>query len=114
MKFLKVVVLGVLAASLAGCVVNEQSFNELRKKVRGHPEIIEAGIQDCSNHIKYERIEVKRYIAGYAHTKLDSNFPELICRRLLNGYLSGRMKYSDFMALKKNKFTPTMTAIIRH
>jgi hypothetical protein len=114
MIFTRIAVLVALAASLAGCELNEKSFNETRVKVRGHTDIIERGIKQCAGRIKYEHIEVKRYMAGYAHTKLDSNFPDLICRRMLKGYLSGRMKYSDFRALQKGKFTPTMTAIVRY
>jgi hypothetical protein len=106
----------LIAALLAGCVKNEKEFESLRIALRNRPDIQSKGIADCAFKVKYFHIEVKRQLAGYAHTKLDDEFPRTLCKRLLSGYLSGRMKWEDYQALtrgNRQRVTPAMARVIR-
>ena len=113
MKLLKIALMTVLAGSLAGCVLNEQSFNANRKGIRDRPDLQAQYLAWCENRVKYTRIEMKRDVAGFMHTSMDG-LPQKVCGRMLRGYLSGRMQYADLLALTRSKkFTPGMISILR-
>jgi len=113
MKILKIALLTLLTGSLAGCVLNEQSFNANRAGLRNRPDLQARYLAWCENKVKYSDIEMKRNVAGFMHTPMDG-LPQKVCGRMLRGYLSGRMQYGDIRALTRGqKFTPNMVAILR-
>lgn len=116
MKLLRILIAAALAATLAGCVKNEAEFESLRVTLKKRPDIQAQGLANCQSKVKYFHIESKRQIAGYGHIKLDEKLPSTFCRRLLSGYLSGRMKWEDYKAIthgNRQRITPTMARIIR-
>jgi hypothetical protein len=113
MKYIRIFILAAMAASLAGCVLNEQTFVENRAALRQRPDIQARGLADCESKVKYSHIEFKRHAAIFIRTDI-KNVPQTLCRRLLKGYLSGRMQYADLKALLTGqKFTPRMVQIMR-
>lgn len=113
MKFLRLFLLAAAAASLAGCVLDEDTFNKARPALRKRPDIQAQYMADCIRHAKYEDRETKRYVAGFMHTSIDG-LPEKFCGRILKGYLSGRMRFEDLdLVLRRQKFTPNIVAILR-
>ncbi|MDB5526560.1 MAG: putative lipoprotein [Rhizobium sp.] len=113
MKFMRLCILAALAASLSGCVLNEQTFNANRSTLRQRPDVQARGLSSCESKIKYAHIEFKRRAATFIRADLQ-DLPQTLCRRMLNGYLSGRMQYSDFKALTTGqKFTPGMIQVLR-
>jgi hypothetical protein len=116
MKILRIIIVAVMAAGLSGCFKNEKEFEAVRVTLRQRPDIQAKGLAECEGDIKHSHIELKRDIAGYARIKMDDALPRTICKRLLSGYLSGRMKWEDYRALtssSRQRVTPTMIRIIR-
>ena len=115
MKLLRILTAAALAATLAGCVKNQAGFEGARRP-QERPDIQAEGLATCQTKVKYNPIETKRQMAGHAHLKLDDKLPGTVCRRLLSGYLSGRMKWEDYKELvggNRQRTTPTMARIIR-
>jgi|EndMetStandDraft_4_1072995.scaffolds.fasta_scaffold178648_1 hypothetical protein len=113
MKVIRILILSAIAISLAGCELNERTFNEARPKLRQRQDIQADYMHKCTRRVKYSHIELKRHMAGFMHTEIDG-LPEKVCGRMLRGYLSGRMKFQDFKALMTGqKFTPGMVQILR-
>lgn len=116
MKILRILIVAVMAAGLAGCVKNEAEFEALRIAVKKRPDVQAQGLSQCERRVKYFDIEVKRYIAGYAHLKVDKKFPGTFCQRLLTSYVNGRMKWADYEAIRggnRQRVTPNLTRIMR-
>jgi len=113
MKFIRIFILAVIAASLAGCVLNEETFSANRAILRQRPDIQARGLARCESRVKYSHIEFKRQAALFIRVDL-KDLPPTLCRRLLRGYLNGRMRYADFKALiTGQKFTPGMIQVMR-
>jgi hypothetical protein len=113
MKFMRLIVLAIVAASLSGCILNEESFNQARVVARSRPDLRAKYTAECTRRVRYADIEVKRQVAGFMHTSLDG-LPEKVCGRMLRGLVSGRMQYQDFkLMVRGQRFTPNMVAILR-
>jgi hypothetical protein len=113
MKAWKITILAAMALSLSGCVVNEANFNKNRIIAQKHPELHAGALKQCESRIYYLPIEAKRWIGGYIHTDTKA-VPSTLCRRLLKGYVSGRLQWIDLKTLLERKmFTPRMTQILR-
>jgi len=113
MKVLRMLMLAAMSASLAGCVLNEETFNANRAALRNRPDIQASGLARCERQVKYSHIEFKRQAAIFVRAKIE-DLPQAICGRLLRGYLGGRMQYADFKALVTGqKFTPGMIRVLR-
>ena len=113
MTFIRIFILTIIVASLSGCVLNEQTFNQARPELRKRPDIQADFTRRCERNVKYAHIEVKRDVAGFMRTDLDG-LPQKVCSRFLKGYLSGKMRFEDFnLVMKRQRFTPNMVAILR-
>lgn len=116
MKFLRILVVAMLAMGLASCVKNEAEFEAVRVALKKRPDIQAQGLADCSSRVRHSGIEAKREIANYARIRLDDALPGTFCGRLLKGYLNGRLKWQDYEAIRggnRQRITPNLVRIIR-
>lgn len=113
MKFRNLIALVAMVASLASCSLDEDTFNKARPMLRQRPDAQADITAKCVRRLRYERMEFKRYLAGFLHTRTDG-IAEKFCGRMMRGYLSGRMRFEDLdLVMRRQKFTPNMVAILR-
>lgn len=115
MKILRVLLLAGSAATLAACD-NETEFEQFRVALVKRPDVQAEILAKCESKLKYSYYEIRQEVARYARLKLDAAMPRIVCKRVLKGYLDGRMKWGDYEAIidsGRQRVTPNMTRIVR-
>ena len=70
----------------------------------------------CETKLRHSYYEIRQEVARYARLKLDGAMPMIVCKRVMKGYLNGRMKWSDYEAIMESgrqRVTPNKTRLVR-
>lgn len=115
MKLLRILLVAASAALLTACD-NEAEFEQFRVALAERPDVQAQILAKCESKLKYSYYELRQEVARYARLKLDGAMPGIVCKRVMKGYLNGRMKWADYEAIMESgrqRVTPNMTRIVR-
>ena len=115
MKILRVLFVVASAATLVACD-NETEFEQFRVALAKRPDVQAQILAKCETKLRHSYYEIRQEVARYARLKLDGAMPLIVCKRVMKGYLNGRMKWSDYEAIiesGRQRVTPNMTRIVR-
>lgn len=111
MKFYKLVTACAAVTILAGCGVSEGRYKEVQGLL-AKPERQKAEIGYCSNMFGNMPMKSRQNIAVISGLSV-SSMPTILCKRLVQGIVSGKLTRADVNSVSNGNLTPGAFKVIQ-
>ncbi|MBD0416445.1 hypothetical protein [Oryzicola mucosus] len=92
--------LALLSVALVGCAsVSEGRYKTMQTALNGPAETRNAALKKCVDREKKRSLTHKQNVAMITGASVEA-YPEVFCRRVMNGIASGRISYQDYLQLR--------------
>ena len=95
MKITKTISALATIALLSGCAMSQERYMAMKTAFEGSPKLRQKAVAECELHESKMSPKTIRNVALVANTTPDK-MPYVICSRLMNGLVSGRLTYEDY------------------
>lgn len=111
MKVYRLIAVGAAATMLAGCGVSEGRYKEVQGLL-AKPEKQKLEIGSCTTTFGNMSAQKRQNIAVIAGTST-SSMPSTLCKRLVQGIVSGKLTRADINSVTSGTLTPNAFKIIQ-